>query len=84
MYCFYFTSSSSSLKCGPRVANISVNFCYLIECSHLDRKKIVEKVHVLKISYQVIKLIITGFVVVQGNIKPSVLAHRPRKLGLYF
>ena len=30
---------------------------------------------------QVIKLILTGFVVVQENIKPSVL---PRKLGLYF
>ena len=34
--------------------------------------------------YQVIKLILTGFVVVQENIKPSVLMHRPRKLGLYF
>ena len=33
---------------------------------------------------QVIKLILTGFVVVQENIKPSVLLHRPRKLGLYF
>ena len=33
---------------------------------------------------QVIKLILTGFVVAQENIKPSVLMHRPRKLGLYF
>ena len=33
---------------------------------------------------QVIKLIPTGFVVVQENIKPSVLMHRPCKLGLYF
>ena len=33
---------------------------------------------------QVIKLILTGFIVVQENIKPSVLMHRPRKLGLYF
>ena len=35
-------------------------------------------------SYQVVKLILTGFVVIQENIKPSVLMHRPRKLGLYF
>ena len=34
--------------------------------------------------YQVIKLILTCFVVVQENIKPSVLMHRPHKLGLYF
>ena len=33
---------------------------------------------------QAIKLILTGFVVVQENVKPSVLMHRPRKLGLYF
>ena len=33
---------------------------------------------------QVIKLILTGFVVIQENIKPSVLMHRPRKLGLHF
>ena len=33
---------------------------------------------------QVIKLILTGFVVVQENIKPSVLMQRPRKFGLYF
>ena len=32
---------------------------------------------------QVIKLILTGFVVVQENIKPSVLMHRSHKLGLY-
>ena len=38
----------------------------------------------VKIRCQVIKLILTGFVVVQENIKPSVLMHRPRKLGLYF
>ena len=31
-----------------------------------------------------VKLILTGFVVVQENINPSVLMHRPRKLGLYF
>ena len=28
--------------------------------------------------------ILNGFVVVQENIKPSVLMHRPCKLGLYF
>ena len=33
---------------------------------------------------QVIKLILTGFVVLQENIKPSVLMYRPCKLGLYF
>ena len=33
---------------------------------------------------QVIKLILTGFVVVKENIKPSVLMHRARDLGLYF
>ena len=38
----------------------------------------------VKIGCQAIKLILTGFVVVQENIKPSVLMHRPYKLGLYF
>ena len=33
---------------------------------------------------QVIKLVLTGFVVVEETVKPSVLVHRPRKLGLYF
>ena len=34
-------------------------------------------------TYQVIKLILAGFVVVQENLKPLVLLHRPRKLGLH-
>ena len=41
-----------------------------------------EKIKVKIRSCQVIKLILTGFVVLQELIKPEVLMHRPRKLGL--
>ena len=43
-----------------------------------------ERIQVKIRSCQVIKLILTGFVVVQENIEPSVLMHRPRKLHFHF